>query len=74
MENWMENWTNAKLCDVANLVLGAFLFFSPWMFGFDAGKVSENAFVSGIVIAVLAVGALTAERVAGRRRRWRLAT
>src|ERR1700704_4914426 len=31
----MENWTNAKLCDVANLVLGAILFFSPWMFGFE---------------------------------------
>jgi len=60
MENWMENWTNAKLCDIANLVLGAFLFFSPWMFGFDAGKVSENAFVSGIVIAVLAIAALAA--------------
>jgi len=60
MENWMENWTNAKLCDVANLVLGAFLFCSPWMFGFDAGKVSENAFVSGIVIAVLAIAALAA--------------
>ena len=60
MENWMENWTNAKLCDVANLVLGAFLFFSPWMFGFDAGKVSENDFVAGIVIAVLAIAALAA--------------
>jgi len=60
MENWMENWTNAKLCDVANLVLGAFLFFSPWIFGFDAGKVSETAFVSGIVIAVLAIAALAA--------------
>src|SRR6266568_929761 len=61
MENWMENWTNAKLCDVANLVLGAFLFCSPWMFGFDAGKVSENAFVSGIVIAALAVFAVWEE-------------
>src|SRR3979490_1602322 len=60
MANWMENWPNANLCDVANLVLGAFLFFSPWMFGFDAGKVSENAFVSGIVIAVLAIAALAA--------------
>src|SRR4030088_3736648 len=60
MEAAMDNWSNAKLCDVANLVLGAFLFFSPWMFGFDAGKVSENAFVSGIVIAVLAIAALAA--------------
>ena len=56
----MDNWSNAKLCDVANLILGAILFFSPWMFGFDAGKVSENANITGIVIAVLAIAALAA--------------
>src|SRR5256884_7742085 len=56
----MENWTNAKWCDVANLVLGAFLFFSAWMFGFDAGKVFGNSYISGIVIAVLAIAALAA--------------
>lgn len=56
----MENWTNAKLCDVANLVLGAILFFSPWMFGFDAGMVSTNAYVTGLAIAILAVAALAA--------------
>jgi hypothetical protein len=60
MEGVMENWTNAKLCDVANLVLGAFLFFSPWIFGFDAGRASENANIAGIAIAVLAVAALAA--------------
>jgi SPW repeat len=53
----MENWTNARFCDVANLILGAILFFSPWMFGFDAGKVSQNAYLTGIVIAVLAIAA-----------------
>jgi hypothetical protein len=58
MGNW--NWTNAKICDVANLVLGAFLFFSPWIFGFDAGKISQNAAITGIVIAVLAIAALAA--------------
>src|SRR5438105_13221527 len=56
--NW--NWSNAKYCDVANLILGAILFFSPWMFGFDAGKVSQNAYIAGIVIAVLAIAALAA--------------
>jgi hypothetical protein len=56
----MENWTNAKWCDVANLVLGAFLFLSPMMFGFDAGTVSQNAYISGIVIAGLAIAALAA--------------
>jgi hypothetical protein len=59
-EGFMENWTNAKLCDVANLILGAVLFFSPWMFGFEAGKVSENANIAGLAIAVLAVAALAA--------------
>lgn len=56
----MENWTNAKLCDVANLVLGAILFVSPWLFGFDAGKISQNATLSGLVIAILAIAALAA--------------
>ena len=47
----MENWTNPKLCDVANLILGAILFVSLWMFGFDAGTVSTNAYITGIAIA-----------------------
>ena len=48
----MQNWSNANLCDFANLVLGAFLFFSPFIFGFEAGSMSQ--------IAVLAIGALAA--------------
>jgi SPW repeat-containing protein len=56
----MDNWTNAKSCDVANLILGAFLFLSPWIFGFDAGTASTNAMIAGIVIAVLAIAALWA--------------
>src|SRR5712671_493140 len=60
MEDLMENWTNAKYCDVANLILGAILFVSPWIFKFYAGKVSENAYIAGIVIAILAIAALAA--------------
>lgn len=56
----MQNWSNAKLCDIANLILGACLFFSPWIFGFDAGKASQNANIAGIVIVILAVAALAA--------------
>ena len=56
----MQNWMNAKLCDVANLILGAFLFVSPWIFGFGAGMTSQNAVVAGIVVAVLAIAALAA--------------
>ena len=56
----MENWTNARLCDVANLILGAVLLVSPWMFGFAAGAASQNASIAGIAIAVLAIAALAA--------------
>ncbi|WP_225715077.1 SPW repeat protein [Bradyrhizobium semiaridum] len=57
------NWTNAKLCDVANLVLGAILFLAPWLFKFDAGMVSTNAYMTGLAIAILAVAALAAYAV-----------
>lgn len=49
----MNQWTNAKLCGVGNLILGGILFFSPWLFSFSAGAESRNAIISGIVIVVL---------------------
>src|ERR1700758_2760719 len=60
MEGVMENWTNARYCDVANLILGAFLFVSPWIFGFGGTTAAENANIAGIAIAVLAIAALAA--------------
>jgi len=56
----MMQWTNAKLCDVANLILGGALFVSPWYFAFAAGPQSQNAYMAGIVIAALSIAALTA--------------
>jgi hypothetical protein len=56
----MNEWSNAKLCDVANLILGAILFFSPWIFAFPSGVTSQNAFITGIVIAALSIAALAA--------------
>ncbi len=56
----MAEWSNGKLCDVANLILGAILFFAPWLFKFDAGKMSQNAHIAGIVIVILAIAALSA--------------
>jgi hypothetical protein len=58
MEAVMENWTNARYCDVANFILGAVLLVSPWIFGFGGGPASDNANVAGIAIAVLALAAL----------------
>jgi hypothetical protein len=52
----MDRWSSAKLCDVANLLLGSSLFFSPWLFGLSAGAQTTI----GLLIAVLAVAALAA--------------
>ena len=56
----MNEWNNAKLCDVANLILGAILLVSPWVFDFSSGASSNNAFISGAVIAVISIAALAA--------------
>ena len=56
----MNVWSSEKYFDLANLVLGAILFFSPWIFGFAVGYESQNAWISGIVIAVLSIAALAA--------------
>jgi hypothetical protein len=55
----MNEWTNAKLCDVVNLLLGLFLLISPWVVGFS-GAASSNAVISGIIIAILSIAALSA--------------
>jgi hypothetical protein len=52
----MDRWSSAKLCDVANLLLGSSLFFSPWLFGLSAGAQTTI----GLFIALLAVAALAA--------------
>jgi hypothetical protein len=47
--------------DVANLVLGIWLFASPWILKFaGAGAVATSAWVFGILIAVLALMAIFA--------------
>jgi hypothetical protein len=56
----MDTWSRAKLCDVANLLLGMILFFSPWAFDFSAGPQWQIASIVGIVIAVLSIAALEA--------------
>src|SRR6266567_3156742 len=56
----MNEWSNAKYCDAANLILGAVLVISPWVFGFAAGPQSQNAWITGIVIGILSIAALAA--------------
>src|SRR5262249_24260905 len=54
----MNEWSNAKLCDVANLTLGVILLASPWIFGFPSAAASQTAVMSGIVIAAISIAAL----------------
>lgn len=55
----MNEWSNAKLCDVANLILGLLLAISPWMVGYS-GQAAQNAVIAGLIIAVLSIAALAA--------------
>jgi hypothetical protein len=56
----MDDWSSAKLCDVANLILGMILFFSPWLFDLPTGVQWQAASTIGILIAVLSIAALAA--------------
>jgi|EndMetStandDraft_7_1072992.scaffolds.fasta_scaffold384416_1 hypothetical protein len=52
-------WKTNMIADVVNLVIGLGLFASPWAFGFTSESPTNwNAWLSGILIAALAVAAL----------------
>lgn len=62
----MQVHTKERLCDVANLVVGAGLFLSPWIIGFGVGGrniPTQVAGISGTAIALLAIAALSAFEV-----------
>ena len=56
----MDDWSNVRLCDVVNLLLGAVLFFSPWLFDLSTGAPWQTASTIGLIIAVLSIAALAA--------------
>ena len=57
----MSEWSNAKLCDVANLLLGTILFFSPWLLSLLAGTPWQTTSPTiGLLIALLSMAALAA--------------
>jgi SPW repeat len=65
----IERTDTKKWQDVVNLILGAWLFISPWVLGFaPAAKVAGitaaawNAWIFGIVIGVFAIAALIKAR------------
>ena len=56
----MDDWSSVRLCDVANLLLSAVLFFSPWLFGLSSGAQWQTASTAGVIIGVLSIAALAA--------------
>jgi hypothetical protein len=56
----VDEWSTAKLCDVANLILAVILFFSPWTFDLAAGAQWQTASITGLFIAALSIAALAA--------------
>jgi hypothetical protein len=55
-----QRYRTAALLDVINLLLGMLLFFAPWLFGFVSTVASENAWLSGALISLLATAAIIA--------------
>ena len=60
-------WRKEALADVVNLALGAWLFLTPWIFGFTSeSAASWNAWLCGLAIGALAIAAITAFAEWGR--------
>jgi hypothetical protein len=53
-------WSNARFCDLVNLLLGTILFFSPWLLNWSLGSPRQTDAIAGLLIAALSVAALTA--------------
>ncbi len=46
------------ILDIYNVLLGALLFFSPWLFAFAPGAARADAWLGGAVIGAASLGAL----------------
>jgi|SRR5579871_3966374 uncharacterized membrane protein HdeD (DUF308 family) len=56
-----QPWKKEGLVDIVSLLLGVWLFLSPWILGFASETAAGwNAWLSGIVVAGLAIAALAA--------------
>ena len=56
---WKElNRSELTAINIINAVLGAFLFVAPWLFAFESGAASWNAWIVGIAVVVFALAAV----------------
>jgi hypothetical protein len=56
----MIKWRKESILDVYNLVLGAFLFASPWLAASTRGVMGEDAWASSALIVLFSVASLIA--------------
>ena len=56
----MMEWRKELILDIYNLVLGAFLFTSPWLFASIHAVMAEDAWVTSVLVVSLSVAALMA--------------
>jgi hypothetical protein len=57
----MQSWRKESPLDVVNLVLGFGLLISPWLLNFTSDMTaSRNAWICGLVIALVSIAALSA--------------
>jgi SPW repeat-containing protein len=57
-ENAMINWRKECTLDVYKLVLGAFVFVSPWLFAFTYNPARLDAWGSGLLVMSLSAAAM----------------
>ncbi|MFW5879310.1 MAG: SPW repeat protein [bacterium] len=57
MKDYIKRWQ-----DWVNLIIGAWLFFSPWILGYDQTSYAWNSFLFGALIVVFSVFALVDRR------------
>ncbi len=58
---WTMNTNARRSQDWLNLILAALLFFSPWLMGFVSDVMpTRNAWIVGVVLALIAIAAITA--------------
>ena len=61
MVNHLTRKTEDRAVDILNLIAGAVLLLSPWLFGFAGESLAAwSAWISAAVITIVAIGALVA--------------
>ena len=56
----MLKWRRESVLDLYNLLLAAFLFISPWLFGFTNGTARADLWIDSAIIAAISIATMIA--------------